>query len=595
MLMRSLRLLPCFYALWLGGLLLGTPHHALAQPASYEAPSTMRLGTLRLKINRHARREIEKKVVALEKGPAGIKKKVERARMYFPIVERVLKEENVPDALKYLAIQESGLVAQAVSSSQAVGFWQFKYPAANEVGLKINKHVDERMHIEAATRGACRYLKRNNAFFNNWVYAITAYYTGRAGAEKYVEEKHMGKKSMAINRKTHWYVIQFLAHYIVFDKAMKNEAYAHPGVYLHERKIEEGGSLSQLAKRNKLPLEDLKAHNAWLLKKRIPDDKEYTVYLPLSSPQAHPTPEKQAASAGTLSVAANLLDTLHDAWKRLDKRTLYTVRVNRLPATVAQAGEHLKDLIARSGLSQRRFLRYNDIDETHKVVQGTIYYLKRKRGISRAYYHIVQPHETLWQIAQLYGIRLKNLMRNNRLDGTSAPVPYTRLWLSRKRPAYDANEALMPHQPEPQDEASTSPITAAHGPEEKMPSPRADWHLHQVLPGENLHTIAEKYGVSVQRIAEWNQIENVGRIREGLALYLDIPREKKDSEQKPSSPKKDAPPKPDTSDYRVKSGDTLHSIAKKHKTSVQQLKRLNRRKDDRLRVGERLLVPRKRE
>ena len=373
----------------------------------------------------------------------------------------------------------------------------------------------------------------------------------------------MGKKSMAINKKTHWYVIQFLAHYIVFDKAMKNEAYAHPGVHLHEHKIEKGGSLSQLAKRHNLPLEGLKAHNTWVLKTRIPNDKEYTVYLPLSSPHTSPTPEQQISSAGTLSIAANLLDTLHDVWERLDTQTLYAVRINRLPATVAQEGENLEDLIERSGLSQQRFLRYNDIDETHEVVQGAIYYLKRKRGVSRAYYHIVQPHETLWQIAQSYGTRLKNLMRNNDMGGASVLVPYTRLWLSRKRPAYDANEPLMPHPPEPQDEAEDSSGTMPHETREKLPLLQADWHPHKVRPKENLHAIAEKYGVSVQQIAEWNQIENVGKIQEGLVLYLDIPHSKRGKAQAPSSPKKDTPDKPDTTDYRVKSGDTLHSIAKK--------------------------------
>ena len=56
-------------------------------------------------------------------------------------------------------MQESALISDAVSVSNAVGFWQFKDFTAIEMGLRVDKEVDERMNIVAASRGAARYIK----------------------------------------------------------------------------------------------------------------------------------------------------------------------------------------------------------------------------------------------------------------------------------------------------------------------------------------------------------------------------------------------------------------------------------------------------
>ena len=64
---------------------------------------------------------------------------LDRVSLYFPIIERVLNEEKIPDDFKYLSIQESALISTAKSSSNAFGFWQFKEETAKTHGLIINK------------------------------------------------------------------------------------------------------------------------------------------------------------------------------------------------------------------------------------------------------------------------------------------------------------------------------------------------------------------------------------------------------------------------------------------------------------------------
>lgn len=62
----------------------------------------------------------------------------------------------------------------------------------------------------------------------------------------------------------------------------------------------------------------------------------------------------------------------------------------------------------RTGLKVKKLQKFNDIGDRGNVRPGKFYYLKRKKNKGQVHYHIVQPGETLWGIAQDYGIKLKN-------------------------------------------------------------------------------------------------------------------------------------------------------------------------------------------
>src|SRR5207253_1031322 len=134
--------------------LLLAPFFAAAQ--SPQVPHKMAFAGMTLTIRDDARREIQKDVDALTLSAKHFNIKAERAKTYFPIIEKIFADEGVPDDFKYLALQESSLVPDAVSSSNAVGFWQFKDFTAMEMGLRVDKEIDERMNIASSTRAAAR-------------------------------------------------------------------------------------------------------------------------------------------------------------------------------------------------------------------------------------------------------------------------------------------------------------------------------------------------------------------------------------------------------------------------------------------------------
>ena len=82
---------------------------------------------------------------------------MKRSNRWFPLIEPILAENNIPDDFKYLALIESGF-ENVTSPRGAKGFWQFMEKTAREYGLEVNDAIDERYNVEKSTKAACKYL-----------------------------------------------------------------------------------------------------------------------------------------------------------------------------------------------------------------------------------------------------------------------------------------------------------------------------------------------------------------------------------------------------------------------------------------------------
>jgi hypothetical protein len=108
---------------------------------------------------------------------------LKRSTRYLPYIEKMLKEDNLPDDLKYIAIAESALRPHVSSKRGATGFWQFMRHTGRRYGLTINEHIDERRNLSASTRAAIRYLKDLYKTMGSWTLAAAAYNMGEQGAK----------------------------------------------------------------------------------------------------------------------------------------------------------------------------------------------------------------------------------------------------------------------------------------------------------------------------------------------------------------------------------------------------------------------------
>ena len=142
---------------------------------------------------------------------------LKRANRYFETLEKTLRQEDVPDDFKYLCLIESGLT-QAVSPAGARGFWQFMPKTAKEYGLRVDKEVDERLHIEKSTIAACNYLKDANAKFEDWILVAASYNMGMGGVQSALTDQEVGNYfDLHLNNETRRYVFRILALKIIFE------------------------------------------------------------------------------------------------------------------------------------------------------------------------------------------------------------------------------------------------------------------------------------------------------------------------------------------------------------------------------------------
>lgn len=119
-------------------------------------------------------------------GHAHLLRSLERAGKYKDMIQKILREEGVPQDLIYLAVAESGFQPQALNGkSGAGGMWQFM-PFAGAYGLTRNGWVDERFDPEKSSRAYARYMKELYNQFGDWYLAMAAYDWGPGNVQRAV-------------------------------------------------------------------------------------------------------------------------------------------------------------------------------------------------------------------------------------------------------------------------------------------------------------------------------------------------------------------------------------------------------------------------
>jgi membrane-bound lytic murein transglycosylase D len=597
-----------------------------AQPP--QVPHKMEFAGITLTIRDDARREIQKDVDALTQSPKHYNIKAERAKTYFPIIEKVFREEQLPDDFKYLALQESALIADAVSTSNAVGFWQFKDFTAIEMGLRVDRDIDERLNIVASSRAAARYLKKNNGYFNNWIYALQSYQMGAGGVLKSVKDSQGGARHMEINSRTYWYVKKFLAHKVAYEQGVGGKGQVEVLVYENNN----GKSIDALAKEIAVDENELRTYNKWAKSGRVPTDKTYMVLIPVEGSKDVALP---AVASRDLKVDPKTTSSAMNAVAAVKKK------INGIQTIQALAGEDALRLASRAGVELAKFLRWNDLSAGQTLIAGNFYFLGKKRARATENFHKVMPGEELWDVSQRYGVQLKRLKKFNRLAGESSIPPGTMLWLASTRPK---SAAQMPvenalavedgetfnwsaqsqstgsietkdtfsvisvsvapevtqseisqsvHQPDsveilseiPAVESTVStPVNSDTIIVKPTPLPVPRKTSHTVQAGETLYAIAKMYQIGVMDLVNWNALDLQQGIKPGQVLKL--------SEDQLITPGLQVQKPSKEVFHEVKSSDTLYSIARQYGVTIKELMDWNEKRDFSLAVGEKLKIQR---
>jgi len=214
---------------------------------------------------------------------------LKRSARYLPIIDSILKVNNVPSDFKYLAVIESSLLPRSRSRAGASGIWQFMKSTAKEYNLEISSEVDERFNLVKSTNAACKYLKKSYKKYNNWTLVAASYNAGMGRISKELKLQDAGSYyDLYLNKETGRYVYRILAVKEIFKNASnygfryhKNDLYAKFSM----REIIVDGEIKDLAvfaKNNGVNYKILKYFNPWLRDRKLinKNKKRYIISLP---------------------------------------------------------------------------------------------------------------------------------------------------------------------------------------------------------------------------------------------------------------------------------------------------------------------------
>jgi len=214
---------------------------------------------------------------------------LKRANKYFPIIEPILKQNNIPDDFKYLALIESGL-ENVVSPAGAAGFWQFMKGTAKDYGMEVNSEVDERYNLEISTLAACQYLQKSYNKFGDWTMAAASYNVGINGLSNRSKiQKSNNYYDLYLPNETSRYVFRILVVKEILENPTKygfifreKDLYNYPKTIKMElNKL--NVNLPEYALEIGVNYKILKQYNPWLRSETLinKNGKTYTLTIPI--------------------------------------------------------------------------------------------------------------------------------------------------------------------------------------------------------------------------------------------------------------------------------------------------------------------------
>ncbi|MGO4820009.1 MULTISPECIES: LysM peptidoglycan-binding domain-containing protein [unclassified Flavobacterium] len=527
---------------------------------------------------------------------------------YFPIFEEAFAKKNVPLEIKYLAIVESALNPKAVSRMGATGLWQFMYRTGKQYNLKIDSFIDERSDPLKATEAAAQYMANMYKIFGDWELVLASYNSGPGNVSKAIRRSGGQQNYWNIRKKlpkeTQGYVPAFLATMYLYE--YHNEHGIKPDRAIMQQfatdtvMVKKQMSFKQIADLLDMPVAQLQALNPSYKLNVIPyyDDENHYLRLPKAKTAVfvsnenkiyaylqHEIDIKEHPYGSRSAIASNAAST---------KNTTRTVRT-RTKYYKIRRGDNLGAIANKYKVSVANLKRWN------RLRSNNIAYGKSLKIISTEVIIKTVPKKKPAAFAVLKkstkeaikGIKIKDevvLIAKDTLKSSNnksafyvvqkgdnliaiakanqITVAQLKSWNNLKRNTIQLGETLQ--------------IAA------NSEKPLADVAVvselvnikYVVQKGDNLGSIAKKFGSSIAELKKWNNLDQ-STITAGKNLIVAknevaISTNKASASTFKKNDDTTSLSQQDAHDYYVKKGDSLYSIAKKYPgVSISDIKKWN--------------------
>ena len=321
------------------------------------------------------------------------------------MIQRVLKEEGVPQDLIYVAQAESGFHPLAVSRARARGMWQFMASAAVGYDLQHDWWRDDRQDPEKSTRAGARYLKELYNQFGDWYLAIAAYNSGAGNVQAAVKRTGYADFWELYRRdvlpvETKNYIPIILAMTIMSKNPAQyglDQIRPDPPQTYDVVTVDYPVDLRLVAECVDAPVEQLEDLNPSLLRGTTPRGQAFNLRLPEGTKDQYQT-----------AIAAI----------PVDKRVMW--RYHRVDAGETLAGIAKKYHTTERAISEANNLAPGALDRDTKLVipvsgavssEGKVSYSKR------ATRYKVHTGDTVLSVAEDFGVPAEKVRTWNRLKG----------------------------------------------------------------------------------------------------------------------------------------------------------------------------------
>jgi membrane-bound lytic murein transglycosylase D len=239
--------------------------------------------------------KFDKEFLQIYYSPGAILYLIKLANRNFPIISQRLKANGVPDDFKYLCIAESNMQSWAVSSSGAVGYWQFLQGTGAGYGLEISSQVDQRQDLEKATDAACQYFKTAYAKFGNWTAAAASYNCGMGGYNSQASfQRTTNYYDLQLPEETNKYIFRILTFKYLIENANElgfnvTDEDKYQSVPTKDFNVTSSiPDLAQFAINNGTTYKMLRVLNPWLKGKSltVSNGRNYVIKLPAAGATA---------------------------------------------------------------------------------------------------------------------------------------------------------------------------------------------------------------------------------------------------------------------------------------------------------------------
>ncbi len=569
--------------------------------------------TLPVQFNERVLQEIFYMTNSARKFMAG---SLNRKTAYDSLIYAQLDSAKMPRDLIFLALVESGFKLKAYSRAKASGMWQFIPETGKRYGLEVDYWVDMRRNPELATKAALKYLNRLHDEFGDWLLAMAAYNCGEGRVRRLVREMQQDSTRDSTLPITYWdlelpketmrYVPRILAAMVIGhypeQYEMTVEKTYRPD--FDTVTVFDSFPLEEVAKLLKVSEDTLRTLNMELVKWCTPPNKDsYLLRLPVGMRAAfvegydkmeknnfsswHHHKVRRGESLGIIArqygIKVSELQQANDmkgSRIRAGQSLLIPIKVTPKPKStkgkkpervrtyVAKEGDNLASVARMFGVSQESLRIWNSMDAAAFVKAGDTLLVSKPESAAKSdesrhklasgQKYVVRDGDTYAAVAAAYDIPVILLMQANQgftrrlMVGDSLVIP-----------EYAKKAAAKQNVRSAKSEKSKN--------EKKKPAEKTS--VYVVQSGDNLSVIARKYGTTVSKIQELNDMGKSTNISVGQKLIVDGTA---------------------TEDgfkiHTVKKGEGLWDIARQYKVTIEEIVKWNNLNDTKIKVGEKLKI-----